>query len=172
MKKHRRKVGQANSSNITRCNTDLPKGAHGQACQKPWPICLRRFMGKGHQTSRAQISKSGTCWFASGLWHFKHVAFFNANLFRPWLSPRWYENYNSICFLGLLLRCAWLCSRVQRFATPMDCRTLRPPPGSSVHGILQAWILLVMPFSRGSSQPRDQTQVSCIAGRFFISWGK
>jgi len=39
----------------------------------------------------------------------------------------------------------------------------------SVHGILQARILerVTMPFSRGSSRPRDQTQVSCIAGRFF-----
>ena len=43
------------------------------------------------------------------------------------------------------------------------------PPGSSVHGILQARILewVAMPFSRGSSQPRDQIQVSHIAGRFF-----
>jgi len=43
------------------------------------------------------------------------------------------------------------------------------PPGNSVHGILQARILkwVAMPFSRGSSQPRDQTLVSCIAGRFF-----
>ena len=48
---------------------------------------------------------------------------------------------------------------------PMDCS----PPGSSVHGILQARILecVAIPFSRESSQPRDQTQVSCIAGRFF-----
>ena len=40
-----------------------------------------------------------------------------------------------------------------------------------VHGILQARILerVAFPFSRGSSQPRDQTQVSHIAGRFFIS---
>ena len=47
----------------------------------------------------------------------------------------------------------------------MDCR----PTGSSVHGILQAKILewVAMPFSRGSSWPRDWTQVSCIAGRFF-----
>ena len=37
------------------------------------------------------------------------------------------------------------------------------PPGSSVHGVLQARI----PFSRGSSQPRDQTQVSRAVGRFF-----
>ena len=40
-----------------------------------------------------------------------------------------------------------------------------------VHGILQARILesVAFPFSRGSSQPRDQTQVSCIAGGFFTS---
>ena len=42
---------------------------------------------------------------------------------------------------------------------PMDCS----PPGSSVHGILQAGILewVAMPSSRGSSQPRDQTHSSC-----------
>ena len=45
-------------------------------------------------------------------------------------------------------------------------------PGSSVHGILQARILewVAMPSSRGSSQPRDWTWISCIAGRFFIMW--
>ena len=48
---------------------------------------------------------------------------------------------------------------------PMDCS----PRSSSVHGILQVRILewVDMPFSRGSSGPRDQTRVSCIAGRFF-----
>ena len=48
---------------------------------------------------------------------------------------------------------------------PMDCSR----PDSSVHGILQARILqwVAIPFSRGSSQPRDQIQVSCIAGGFF-----
>ena len=40
------------------------------------------------------------------------------------------------------------------------------------HGILQARILewVAVPFSSRSSQPRDWTQVSCIAGRFFTSW--
>ena len=50
---------------------------------------------------------------------------------------------------------------------PMDCS----PPGSSVHGILQARILEWVA-SRGSSQPRDRTRVSCIfcfAGGFFIT---
>ena len=48
---------------------------------------------------------------------------------------------------------------------PMDCS----PPGSSVHGIFQASILewVAIPFSRGTFQPRDQTQVPCIADRFF-----
>ena len=51
------------------------------------------------------------------------------------------------------------------FCHHMDCR----PPGSSVHGILQARILewVAISFSRGSSQPRDRTWVSCTAGRFF-----
>ena len=50
----------------------------------------------------------------------------------------------------------------------MDCS----PPGSSVHGILQARTLewVSIPFSRGSSQPRDWTGVSWIAGRFFTIW--
>ena len=41
-----------------------------------------------------------------------------------------------------------------------------------LHGILQARILerVAIPFSRGSSWPRDQTQVSYIAGRFFTIW--
>ena len=47
--------------------------------------------------------------------------------------------------------------------------TLCEPMDYTVHGILQARILewIAFPFSKGSSQPRDQTQVSCIADRFF-----
>ena len=50
----------------------------------------------------------------------------------------------------------------------MDCS----PPDSSVHGILQGRILewVAIPFSRGSSQLRDQIPVSHIAGRFFTVW--
>ena len=44
-------------------------------------------------------------------------------------------------------------------------------PGSSVHGISrQEWEWVAIPFSRGSSWPRDRTQVSCTAGRFFTVW--
>ena len=51
---------------------------------------------------------------------------------------------------------------------PMDCSL----PDSSFHGILQARILewVAVACSRGSSQPRDWTQVSLIAGEFFTIW--
>ena len=50
-----------------------------------------------------------------------------------------------------------------------SCLTLYNPRDYAVHGILQAGILqwVAFPFSRGSSQPRDQIQVFSIAGRFF-----
>ena len=51
----------------------------------------------------------------------------------------------------------------------IDCSSL---PASSVHGILQARILegVAIPFSKGSSQPRDRNQACCTAGRLFIVW--
>ena len=54
----------------------------------------------------------------------------------------------------------------------LSCVQLFAAPWDTVHGILQARILewVAFPFSRGSSQPRDRTQVSHIAGRFFTSW--
>ena len=60
---------------------------------------------------------------------------------------------------GLKVQVAQSCPTL---GNPMECS----PPGSSVHGILQARILewVAMPSSRGSSPARDQTQVSCIAG--------
>ena len=53
-----------------------------------------------------------------------------------------------------------------------SCLTLCDPMDYTVHGILQARILewVAVPFSRRSSQPRDQTQVSHIAGRFYTNW--
>ena len=69
------------------------------------------------------------------------------------------------CLMKVLViqSCPTLCN-------PMNCSL----PGSSVHGILQAWILewVAMPFSKGSSQPRDWPVFlfSCIAGRFLTIW--
>ena len=51
---------------------------------------------------------------------------------------------------------------------PLDCSL----PVSSVHEILQARILkwVAVPFSRGSSRPRNRNRVSCIVGKFFTNW--
>ena len=53
-----------------------------------------------------------------------------------------------------------------------SCPTLCDPMYYTVHGILQARTLewVAFPFSRGSSQLRNQTGVSCIAGGFFTNW--
>ena len=92
--------------------------------------------------------------------------------FSRWSS--WPRNRTGVsCFAGRFLlayqgslikvtqSCPTLCD-------PMDCSL----PGSSVHGILQGWIMewVAFPFSRGSSQNSDWTQVSCIAGGFFTTW--
>ena len=73
-------------------------------------------------------------------------------------SPNTTASVTSLCVSGGLVTqsCSTLCNN-------MDCS----PPGSSVHGILQARILecVAIPFSRGSSQPRDWTHVS-----YKVSW--
>ena len=74
----------------------------------------------------------------------------------------WYWLVWTICMWVLVtLSHVWFCD-------PMDCSL----PGFSVHRILQARILewVDIPFSRGPSQPRDRTWVSCFAGRFFPIW--
>ena len=71
---------------------------------------------------------------------------------------------SSLCVsMNMHVQSLQLCLTVQ----PMDAAH----PDSSVHGISQAGILerIAMPSSRGSSQLRDQTWVSCIAGRFFTA---
>ena len=78
---------------------------------------------------------------------------FCKNLFCLWLL--------CCCCCSVTKSCPTLCD-------PMDCNLA----GSSVQGILSArrldWVAIS--FSRGSSQPRDQTQVSCIVDRWFTVW--
>ena len=90
----------------------------------------------------------------------------------PASIPHW-SNGKGDCVYSAYNNCKFCCSMAQScpirlFVAPMDCN----PPGSSVYGILcariQEWV--AMPFSRRSSQPRDQTQVSHIAAGFFTVW--
>ena len=74
--------------------------------------------------------------------------------FKSHWKKKWWES-------NFWMSCLTLCD-------PMDCS----PPSSSAHGMRQARILerVAISFSRGYSQSRDWTQVSCIAGRFFADW--
>ena len=83
---------------------------------------------------------------------------------KPFVSGRVIDFFLPLCTL-----CAFfVCFVLSNFCDPTDGN----PPGSSVHGILQArlleWVAIL--FSSGSSWPRDWTQVSPIAGRFFTIW--
>ena len=78
-------------------------------------------------------------------------------------------SFSSVCaWIGFIHKRMLLTQSCPTLWDTMDC-SLR---GSSVHGILQARVLdwVTIPFSRGSSRPKDQTQISCIAGRFFTIW--
>ena len=71
-------------------------------------------------------------------------------------------NISNNIFLILKVKVAQSC--------PTPCNSLDcSPPGSSIHEVFQARIVewVVISYFRGSSSPRDQTQVSGIAGRFF-----
>ena len=66
--------------------------------------------------------------------------------------------------------CVCVCVHVSHSSCLTLCHPMNhSPPGSSVHGIIQARILVwvAIPFSRGFSWPRDRNQVSCITGTFF-----
>ena len=107
--------------------------------------------------------KRGTllhCW-----WEFKLV------------QPLWQMVWRFLK-IKIELPCVCVCARARACAKLLQsCPTLWDPvdytlPGSSAHGVLQTRILewISIAYSRGSSQPRDQTWVSCISGRFFTIW--
>ena len=91
-----------------------------------------------------------------------------------WLQLKWCELSSFVLFqncFGYSLSSAITTLRLL-VKVAQWCPTLCNPMDYTVHGFLQARILkwVAFPFSRGSSQPRDQTHVSHIAGGFFTSW--
>ena len=81
-------------------------------------------------------------------WHITAMILTYFNMWRDWVSE-------------VAQSCLTLCD-------PMDCSL----PHSSIHGIFQARVLewIAISFSRGPSRPRDQIEVSCVAGRRFNLW--
>ena len=96
----------------------------------------------------------GTLWKECGLWNQTEWIGVLAFFFFSLLVIMWSE-------VKVIQLCLTLWDAI-------DCSA----PGSSLHGILQARVLecVAIPFSRGSSQPRDWTQVSHTAGWFFTCW--
>ena len=76
---------------------------------------------------------------------------------------RWEKGY---------IRSQSIMRKSEKVKVAQSCLTLCNPMDYTVQGILQARILewVAFPFPTGSSQPRDRTQVSDIAGGFFTSW--
>ena len=93
---------------------------------------------------------------------FLDLTFSGLQLFHLW---------NGLASTSLISEWSEVAQSCPTLCDPVDCRL----PGFSVHEIFQARILewVAIPFSRGSSQPRDWTHVSyvcCTAGRFFTFW--
>ena len=89
-------------------------------------------------------------------------------LFFRFISDIGHYRVLSTVLCAILLLLLLSSSVTSNSCDPIDCSL----PGSSVHRISQAKILewVAISFSRGSSRLRDQTWVSCIAGRFFTVW--
>ena len=77
-----------------------------------------------------------------------------------------YEGMGSYVSVYMVEREREVAQLCPTFCDPMDCSL----PGSSVHGIFQAIVLewIAISFSKGSSQPRDQTRVSRIVDRRYV----
>ena len=123
---------------------------HGWWELMAWAVCQGERQGRGSPCrwlSKGQVGEAPPCLGVPGATgHFWYIYL--------WRCDMCFGNLKGLAIQS----CPTLCD-------PMDCNL----PGSCVHGIFQARILewVAIPFSRGSSRPRDRTQVSCIACRFF-----
>ena len=86
------------------------------------------------------------------------------------LATKQLSNKNNKYLINFLIQ--FHSEEISEVKVTQSCLTLCDPMDYRVHGILQARILewVAFPFSRGSSHPRDWTQVSCIADRFITNW--
>ena len=116
------------------------------------------MLPKVHLTSHSR--KSGSRWVITPSWLSRSWRYF--------LYRRSFMSHISLWDIGSEVKWSEVAQPCPTLCNPMDSS----PPGSSVHGILQARILewVVISFSRGSSRPRDRTQVSRIRGRRFNLW--
>ena len=111
-----------------------------------------------------------TCWWMTREWE-DGLLFLLASI--PWSVNSFFRSSNCdhvvhVCVCVSVCVCVLVTESSPTLCDPKDCS----PSGCSVHGILWVRILerVTILFSRGSFWTRDQTQVSCTAGRFFTGW--
>ena len=119
--------------------------------EKPWPKLSNAVTAPHNKNPMKMLWKSDSS--------------INSATNIPWAQKGRSISYSEYRELKVKVSVAQSCPTL---CDPTDCS----PPGSSVHGVSQARILewVAIPFSRGSSQPKDQTQVFCITGRLFPIW--
>ena len=99
---------------------------------------------------------------------------FHILTFSSFHPPTWHLHPSCLCLDGpsvCVCVCVCVCMLVTQLCLTL-CNLMDSSPPGSVHGILQARILewVATSFSKGSCWPRDWTQPSYIAGRFFTAW--
>ena len=128
----------------------------------------RNFMGYVFCILMFDMQKESFSWYATkqfvgGIWKLwsKEIKSKFQIQISPNVKSHLRENHKRQWVSKVAQSCPTLCD-------PMDCSL----PGTSVHGIFQAIVLewIAISFSRGSSQPRDQTRVSHIVDRHFTIW--
>ena len=135
----------------------------GSQTRTGWSVFSRPFifgLARSQDSGKKRLWSFLFCGFASlVLFWIKSFCFSVLNSSSALSLKSWTSNSVKVKMKVLATQlCLTLCD-------PMDCS----PPGSSVHGILQARVLesVAILFSRGSSRPRDPTWVSCTAGRLY-----
>ena len=122
------------------------------------------FLSTGETVMNKIVKKSLPPWSVYSLYANHHAATWkNGPKVKLYL-----QNYNIQLRIVNEVKWSEVAQSCPTLCDPMDCSL----PGSSVHGIFQAIVLewIAISFSRGSSRPRDRTQVSCIIGTHFTVW--
>ena len=133
---------------------------HWMAVEVPQGIFIFVNVNNGHQTSIKKFSEQSS--LCASLRVGSREKFFQWHVFHEYLVYNKPHGSFIVCVCAQLVPCVWL------FATPWTIahQTLL----SMVFSRQEYWSGLPLPSPGNLPKPRDRTQVSCIAGRFFITW--
>ena len=141
----------------------------GWRCINTTRLCSSQILSEGKQRGHSFYSSFAYLY----LYIDRSIDFHKERFQPPPPTPARYQNQDAQVKVKVTQSCPTLCDPMDHTVASLVAQRLKrlPPMRETVHGILQARIpeWVAFPFSKGSSQPRDQTHVSCIAGRFFTN---